>query len=170
MAAKTNTTMNERLEELEAISTGAGTQPQETPENAQPLLTQEMIDKMVQEALAKRTAELDAREAALAEKVAAAAAPTQTTANTSAAVPAKPDPWKEKREIFLPYATKGEEQFILVGVNGRKYQVPRGKNVTLPLPLYERIQIMLEANARTVEYRESLPNEAYPTGEAVRVG
>lgn len=124
-----------------------------------------MVEKLVQEALAKRTAELDAREAALREQEEA------KPAQTAPAAPVISKAWEEKREIFLPYATKGEEQFIFVAVNGRKYQVPRGRNVTVPLPLYERIRIMQEAESRTVEYRNSLPNEAYPTtAEAVRVG
>ena len=168
MATTKNTTMAERLAEQEVLSAGAANKPQEAPENPAQGINQEMIDKMVQEALAKRIAELDAREAAVAARE--AAAEMQAEESAPVVVSDKHDAWQEKREIFLPYATKGEEQFILVGVNGRKYQVPRGKNVTVPLPLYERIQIMLEANARTVEYCESLPNEAFPTGEAVRVG
>lgn len=124
-----------------------------------------MVEKLVQEALAKRTAELDAREAAI--KAQEEAKPAQT----APAVPVISKAWEEKREIFLPYATKGEEQFIFVAVNGRKYQVPRGRSVTVPLPLYERIKIMQEAESRTVEYRNSLPNEAFPgQTEAVRVG
>lgn len=128
---------------------------------------QEMVERLVAEALAKRTAELDAREAAIAAKEAEAAVLEQT-------VPLGPvisKAWEEKREIFLPYATKGEEQFIFVAVNGRKYQVPRGRSVSLPLPLYERIKIMQEAESRTVEYRNSLPNEEYPgAAEAKRIG
>ncbi|MGN1369216.1 MAG: hypothetical protein ACI4WX_10130 [Aristaeellaceae bacterium] len=92
-------------------------------------------------------------------------------AGSAPAEPAQSSEWEESREIFLPYATKGEEQFVFVSVNGRKYQVPRGRTVNLPLPLYERIQIMLEAEAKAVKYTESLPNEAFPTNaEAVRVG
>ena len=73
------------------------------------------------------------------------------------------DPWTVKRDVFLPYVTKGEEQFVYVSVNGRKWQVPRGKTVSVPLPLYERIQIMLEAQANEVKFRDSLPNEAFPS-------
>lgn len=124
-----------------------------------------MVEKMVQEALAKRTAELDAREAAIKAQEEA------KHAQTAPVNPVISKAWEEKREVFLPYATKGEENFIFVAVNGRKYQVPRGRSVTVPLPLYERIKIMQEAESRTVEYRNSLPNEAYPgQTEAVRVG
>lgn len=127
---------------------------------------QELVKKLVADALAERAAELDAREAAIAAKEAEyeeEAAPPEPVISKA---------WEEKREIFLPYATKGEEQFIFVAVNGRKYQVPRGRSVSLPLPLYERIKIMQEAESRTVEYRNSLPNEEYPgaAAEAKRIG
>lgn len=125
---------------------------------------QELVKKLVADALAERTAELDAREAAIAAKEAKyeEAAPPEPVISKA---------WEETREIFLPYATKGDEQFIFVAVNGRKYQVPRGRSVTVPLPLYERIQIMLKAESRTVEFRESLPNEAFPGAtEAKRIG
>lgn len=119
----------------------------------------EDTSKQTQEALEARIAELEA-----------ALAANQAAQEEEKKNPVK-DEWAEQREIFLPYATKGEEQFIFVGVNGKKYQVPRGRSVTLPLPLYERIQIMLEAEANAVKFRESLPNEAFPVnGEAVRVG
>lgn len=119
----------------------------------------EDTSKQTQEALEARIAELEA-----------ALAANQAEQEEEKKNPVK-DEWAEQREIFLPYATKGEEQFIFVGVNGKKYQVPRGRSVTIPLPLYERIQIMLEAEANAVKFRESLPNEAFPVnGEAVRVG
>lgn len=142
---------------------------QETTSVEDPM--QALVEKMVEEALAKRTAELDAREAAIAAREAKV---TSQTGEGEANAPVEPvisKAWEEKREIFLPYATKGEEQFIFVAVNGRKYQVPRGRSVSLPLPLYERIKIMQEAESRTVEYRNSLPNEEYPgAAEAKRIG
>lgn len=142
---------------------------QETPQAQDPM--QAMVEKMVAAALAKRTAELDAREAAIAEKEAKVTDQTGEVKQTTPVVPVISKAWEEKREIFLPYATKGEEQFIFVAVNGRKYQVPRGRSVTIPLPLYERIKIMQEAESRTVEYRNSLPNEEYPgAAEAQRIG
>lgn len=103
-----------------------------------------LVEQRVQEELAKRQAE--------AETMALQEVPENII-----------DPWEEKRDVFLPYVTKGEEQFVYVSVNGRKYQVPRGKSVSVPLPLYERIQIMLEAQANEVKFRDSLPNEAFPS-------
>ena len=103
-----------------------------------------LVEQRVQEELAKRQAE--------AEAMALQEVPENVI-----------DPWDEKRDVFLPYVTKGEEQFVYVSVNGRKYQVPRGKNLSVQLPLYERIQIMLEAQANEVKFRDSLPNEAFPS-------
>lgn len=132
---------------------------------------QALVEKLVAEALAKRTAELDEREAAISAQEAKATGQTGEAKEPAAVNPVISKAWEEKREIFLPYATKGEEQFIFVAVNGRKYQVPRGRNVTVPLPLYERIKIMQEAESRTVEYRNSLPNEEFPgAAEAKRIG
>lgn len=142
---------------------------QETAPAEDPM--QALVERLVAEALAKRTAELDAREAAIAAQEAKVNGQTGEVKKTAPFTPVISKAWEEKREIFLPYATKGEEQFIFVAVNGRKYQVPRGRNVTLPLPLYERIKIMQEAESRTVEYRNSLPNEEYPgAAEAKRIG
>lgn len=149
------------VEEIQEVQEAA---PAEDPMQA-------LVEKLVAEALAKRTAELDAREAALAVQEAKTTGKPEGTKQTAPVVPVISKAWEEKREIFLPYATKGEERFIFVAVNGRKYQVPRGRSVSLPLPLYERIQIMLQAESRTVEFRESLPNEAYPVAaEAKRIG
>ena len=142
---------------------------QETTSVEEPM--QAMVERLVAEALAKRTAELDAREAAIAAREAKVTGQTGEVKATAPVEPVISKAWEEKREIFLPYATKGEEQFIFVAVNGRKYQVPRGRSVSLPLPLYERIKIMQEAESRTVEYRNSLPNEEYPgAAEAKRIG
>lgn len=121
---------------------------QETENRKQAAMSEEelsaLVEQRVQEELAKRQAE--------AEAMALQEVPENII-----------DTWEEKRDVFLPYVTKGEEQFVYVSVNGRKYQVPRGKSVSVPLPLYERIQIMLEAQANEVKFRDSLPNEAFPS-------
>ena len=128
----------------------------------------EMVAKMVAEAMAQREAELAQREESLKQREEALEA-EEKVEETGAVTTDNSDVWNEKREVFLSYATKGEEQFIFVAVNGRRYQVPRGRSVLVPLPLYERIQIMQEAELRTMEYANSLPNESYPN-EAVRIG
>lgn len=83
----------------------------------------------------------------------------------AAAQPVKTKPvvsnaWNEKRTVFLPRAMGREQKFLLVGVNGRRYQVPRGKPVEVPLPLAERIEIMLDAEERAIKARDAWDAEA----------
>ena len=47
------------------------------------------------------------------------------------------DPWKDMVSITLPRAGKGEEQSQFVGVNGRYFQVPKGKTQLVPRPVYQ---------------------------------
>lgn len=69
------------------------------------------------------------------------------------------DDWKIMKSVHLPRAAQGEDKFLFVGVNGRNMQVPKGKMVEVPLPIYERIQIMLDMQDEDAEYRESIPND-----------
>lgn len=83
----------------------------------------------------------------------------------AAAQPVKTKPvvsnaWNETRTVFLPRAMGREQKFLLVGVNGRRYQVPRGKPVEVPLPLAERIEIMLDAEERAIKARDAWDAEA----------
>lgn len=71
----------------------------------------------------------------------------------------EPYSWDDLREIRLPRAAKGEPNYVFVGVNGVNKQVPRGQVVKLPYPLYERLQIMLDAADKQYEYRDEIPNE-----------
>jgi hypothetical protein len=50
------------------------------------------------------------------------------------------DVWAETKEVFLPKAGVNEQKFEFVGVNGRTFQVPRGKRVEVPLPVYEVLE------------------------------
>lgn len=69
------------------------------------------------------------------------------------------DPWQETRTIFLPRGSTREQNFILVGVNGKRYQVPRGKSIEVPLPIYERLMIMQEAEAKAYDLRKAVQDE-----------
>ena len=69
------------------------------------------------------------------------------------------DPWKETRTTFLPRGSTREQNFILVGVNGKRYQVPRGKSIEVPLPIYERLMIMQEAEAKAYDLRKAVQDE-----------
>lgn len=70
------------------------------------------------------------------------------------------DEWDEKRTVRLPKAHDGEDKSLYVAVNGRSFMVPKGVTVEVPLPVYERIMIMLEAEDRIQDYRDEIPNDA----------
>ena len=59
------------------------------------------------------------------------------------------------KTITLPRAGGTEQQSQFVCVNGRTYQVPRGKAVAVPLPVYEA----LENSRRQLELAQKLENE-----------
>lgn len=47
------------------------------------------------------------------------------------------NPWLEKRKVFIPKYSRGEQETRLVSVNGKDYFVPKGREVEVPLPVYE---------------------------------
>ena len=50
-----------------------------------------------------------------------------STANSGVTAGTSKD-WEEMTEVRLPKAPKTEQNFQFVGVNGRTFQVPRGKS------------------------------------------
>ena len=50
------------------------------------------------------------------------------------------DVWKQTKEVLLPRAQENEQKFEFVCVNGRTFQVPKGKRVKVPLPVAEVIE------------------------------
>ena len=88
------------------------------------------------------------------EETAAVTAATEPVYVEGRSTP-KYDPWKDMREITLPRAGNNDQQFQLVGVNGRTFQVPRGKAVEVPLPVYE----VLENARRQLEAAQKLEDE-----------
>ena len=79
-------------------------------------------------------------------------AKTEETAVVTATTEQAYDPWKDMREIMLPRAGNNEQQFQYVGVNGRTFQVPRGKRTEVPLPVYE---CLMEAQQQAQEAFEA---------------
>lgn len=65
------------------------------------------------------------------------------------------DAWDDMRTIFLPREQSSEEKSRFVCVNGRTFIVPKGKDVQVPLPVYEVL-----VNARMAE------EEAYRRAQA----
>ena len=50
------------------------------------------------------------------------------------------DVWKQTKEVMLPRAQENEQKFEFVCVNGRTFQVPKGKRVEVPLPVAEVLE------------------------------
>lgn len=48
--------------------------------------------------------------------------------------------FEQKKSILLPRASGTQQQAQFVCVNGRTYQVPRGRAVEVPLPVYEALE------------------------------
>ena len=61
----------------------------------------------------------------------------------------------EMKSITLPRAGGTQQQSEFVCVNGRTFQVPRGKAVEVPLPVYE----VLENARRQLELAQKLEDE-----------
>lgn len=59
------------------------------------------------------------------------------------------------KTITLPRAGGTEQQSEFVCVNGRTYQVPRGRAVEVPLPVYE----VLENARRQLELAQKIEDE-----------
>lgn len=68
------------------------------------------------------------------------------------------DVWKQTKEVLLPRAQENEQKFEFVCVNGRTFQVPKGKRVEVPLPVAEVIenaQMQMEQADRESEEMEN---------------
>lgn len=67
------------------------------------------------------------------------------------------DVWKQTKKVLLPRAQENEQKFEFVCVNGRTFQVPKGKRVEVPLPVAEVIenaQMQMEQADRESEEME----------------
>ena len=67
--------------------------------------------------------------------------------------------WDQKKKVALPRAVKGEEDFVYVSVNDRSFQVPKGREVEVPLPVYERLKIMEKAEKQAEDFISHLTRE-----------
>ncbi len=47
------------------------------------------------------------------------------------------DPMEIKERIFIPRGRKGEENFVLITLNGKHYQIQKGTEVEVPRPVAE---------------------------------
>ena len=82
-----------------------------------------------------------------------------TEKTAAAAVQAnQEDVWDVMKTIYLPRGQGNEEQSRFVAVNGRTFQVPKGKRVEVPLPVAEVIenaQMQMEQADRESEEMEN---------------
>ena len=83
----------------------------------------------------------------MATKETAAAAVQANPEDVWNVIQANPeDVWNVMKTIYLPRGQENEEQSRFVAVNGRTFMVPKGKDVQVPLPVYEVLM-----NARMAE-------------------
>ena len=78
-------------------------------------------------------------------------AKTEETAVVTATTEQAYDPWKDMREIMLPRAGGNEQQSQFCAVNGRTFQVPRGRMTEVPLPIYECLMEAMTAQQEAFE-------------------
>ncbi|MBQ7851238.1 MAG: hypothetical protein IJ343_16045 [Clostridia bacterium] len=143
----------------------AADEEQMTEQQNEPQTLMEQLMQMQKE-LAEKMAALEAREAAVSEKEQKVSGETGMAARTVKA-PVTSNAWKEMRTTFLPRAHAGEENFVLVGVNGQQWKVPRGVPVEVPVPLHERLEIMLDQEEKAYKYRMELQEKAEETQRAI---
>lgn len=137
----------------------AADEEQMTEQKTEPQTLMEQLMQMQKE-LAEKMAALEAREAAVSEK-------EQKVSDETVKAPVTSNAWKETRTTFLPRAHAGEENFVLVGVNGQQWKVPRGVPVEVPVPLHERLEIMLDQEEKAYKYRMELQEKAEETQRAI---
>ena len=66
------------------------------------------------------------------------------------------DPMKDMITRVIPYARAGQKQSLWVGLNGKTYNIPRGKPVELPAAVWEIIDRMMAAERKYEEELRSL--------------
>ena len=63
------------------------------------------------------------------------------------------------KKIRLPRKGANEDNFELVGLNGKMYQGPCGKEVEVIEPVYELLLRQQAARDALLDVQESMPNE-----------
>ncbi|MBR3739052.1 MAG: hypothetical protein IKN04_01165 [Clostridia bacterium] len=60
------------------------------------------------------------------------------------------DPWQDMRQVFIPKRSRTEQNTLEVGVNDKTFFVPKDQFVDVPMPLWEVVHEMLDAQ-KTME-------------------
>lgn len=66
------------------------------------------------------------------------------------------DPMKIMQTVQLPRATGKQENFVMVGLNGKNYQIQRGVAVKVPQPVAAILEESMRADDRAAAYIDSL--------------
>lgn len=67
--------------------------------------------------------------------------------------------WNRMQTVHLPKAPRGEEAYVYVSVNERSFQVPRGQEVQVPLPVAARLTILEAAREKADAFMQALARE-----------
>ena len=59
--------------------------------------------------------------------------------------PDLPDLMQIRVQRYVPKAARDEAQNLYISINGRGFNIPRGSQVSIPLPVWERLESMLRA-------------------------
>ena len=62
----------------------------------------------------------------------------------------------ERRSVTLPRARGDEERQITVGVNGKFYTIPRGKEVEVPKEVYDELMRSRDAENFMLDQRDEM--------------
>lgn len=76
------------------------------------------------------------------------------------------DPMKEKVTVFVQMVS-GEESSLFVAVNGKAWQIPRGKHVEVPKPVAEIIERSQRNNTKQLLYKQKL-QESYAKSQGAQ--
>ncbi len=55
------------------------------------------------------------------------------------------DPWQDMRQVFIPKRSRTEQNTLEVGVNDKTFFIPKDQFVDVPMPLWEVVHEMLDA-------------------------
>ena len=103
------------------------------------------------------TVELVKAEESTPAELTAPKAPAKKTFAYKGRNPFANDPdYQEMRTIFLPMARAGEQPNAEIRLNGVKWQIPRGKAVDVPLPVYEQFQRKLRNEASEIKLQNAM--------------
>lgn len=79
--------------------------------------------------------------------------PTKATKETPSSA------WSVKKKIRLPRKGANTDNSEFVGVNGKNFKVPCGKETEVPLPVYEVLIRQQQYRDALIDVQESIPNE-----------